>query len=153
MVIKPNRWLEIHPSAVEVGGFSLHPHMHLTNQTTFGASFYSNASDFSQFKCDTSCLWSMLGGLSGSAAGYKGGEKGGGGVLPVTTLGILVMKLFTVLMGTPSVSSWMRVTISSICRRGQERKDSSSRANGIGAGGHGQQVLQISEDDATFLPF
>lgn len=27
--------------------------------------------------------------------------------LPVTTLGILVMKLLTVLMGTPSVSSWM----------------------------------------------
>lgn len=87
MVIKPNRWLEIRPSAVEVGGFSLHPHMHLTNQTTFGASFYSNASDFSQFKCDTSCLWSMLGGLSGSAAGYKGGEKGGGGGLTCNDTG------------------------------------------------------------------
>lgn len=90
----------------------------------------------------------MLGGLSG----YNGGEKGEGEVLPVTTLGILVMKLFTVLMGTPSVSSWMRVTISSICRRGQERKDSSSRPNDIRAGGHGQHVLQISDDDATFLP-
>lgn len=37
--------------------------------------------------------------------------------LPVTTLGIFVMKLFTVLMGTPSVSCWMLVTMSSICRR------------------------------------
>ncbi len=36
--------------------------------------------------------------------------------VPVTTLGILVMKLLTVLMGTPSVSSWMRVMISSICK-------------------------------------
>ena len=36
-------------------------------------------------------------------------------LLPVTTLGILVMKLFTVLMGTPSVSSWMLVMMSSIC--------------------------------------
>lgn len=36
---------------------------------------------------------------------------------PVTTLGILVMKLFTVLMGTPSVSCWMFVTMSSICKR------------------------------------
>lgn len=36
--------------------------------------------------------------------------------LPVTTLGILVMKLLTVLMGTPSVSCWMLVTMSSICR-------------------------------------
>lgn len=36
---------------------------------------------------------------------------------PVTTLGILVMKLLTVLMGTPSVSCWMFVTMSSICER------------------------------------
>lgn len=35
-------------------------------------------------------------------------------LLPVTTLWILVMKLLTVLMGTPSVSSWIRVTMSSI---------------------------------------
>lgn len=47
-------------------------------------------------------------------------------VLPVTTLGILVMKLFTVLMGTPSVSSWIRVTMSSICRKSQ-RTHSSNR--------------------------
>lgn len=47
-------------------------------------------------------------------------------VLPVTTLGILVMKLFTVLMGRPSVSSWIRVTMSSICRKSQ-RTHSSNR--------------------------
>lgn len=44
--------------------------------------------------------------------------------LPVTTLGILVMKLLTVLIGTPSVSCWMLVTISSICRgRTAERSE------------------------------
>lgn len=43
---------------------------------------------------------------------------------PVTTLGILVMKLLTVLMGTPSVSCWMLVTMSSICRgRTAERSE------------------------------
>lgn len=42
--------------------------------------------------------------------------------LPVTTLGILVMKLLTVLMGTPSVSSWMRVTMSSICAEADNRE-------------------------------
>ena len=44
-------------------------------------------------------------------------------LLPVTTLGILVMKLLTVLMGTPSVSSWIRVTMSSICRGGTETEE------------------------------
>lgn len=134
-----------------VGGFSLHPHVRLTNLTTYGASFPLDASSFYQFKCDTSCLWSVLGGLWGPAAGYNGGEKVE--VLPVTTLGILVMKLFTVLMGTPSLSSWMRVTISSICRRGQDRKESSSRLNDIRAEGDGQHVLQGSDDYATSLPF
>lgn len=52
--------------------------------------------------------------ISRSACTHRG-ER----VLPVTTLGILVMKLFTVLMGTPSVSSWIRVTMSSICRKSQ----------------------------------
>lgn len=41
---------------------------------------------------------------------------------PVTTLGILVMKLLTVLMGTPSVSCWMFVTMSSICKRKDGRE-------------------------------
>lgn len=41
--------------------------------------------------------------------------------IPVTTLGILDRKLLTVLTGTPSVSSWRRVTMSSIYRKREER--------------------------------
>lgn len=79
---------------------------------------------FPQPECHIFCLWRMFRFLKGPVAWYSGGDKGEK-VLPVTTLGIFVMKLFTVLMGTPSVSSWMRVTMSSICRRRSQRKYSS----------------------------
>lgn len=42
---------------------------------------------------------------------------------PVTTLGILVMKLLTVLMGTPSVSSWIRVKMSSIYKKEDQKRE------------------------------
>lgn len=91
---------------------------------------------FFQLECDISCLRKMFRCLKGPIVWYSSAEKGER-VLPVTTLGIFVMKLFAVLMGTPAVSSWMRVTMSSICRRSQRKYSSSrlkSRWNGTNVG-------------------